>query len=103
MLKQNSLDSFHFKFLYWVSGDVAVRGPLFVSGKRSAFSDEVQPTRVVIHHLQVPISSPCAQKLRETTRFKVMGLGFMPKALRDEPKSKWYNLLESVADPGTEL
>lgn len=87
-MKQNSLDSFHFKFLYWVSGVVAVRGPLFVRGKRSAFSDEVQPTQVVIHHLQVPIPSPCAQKLRETTRFKVMALGFMPKALRDEPKSK---------------
>lgn len=78
----------YFKFLYWVSGDVVVQGSFSVTGKRSALSDAVQPTQDVIHHLQVPISSPYAQKVRESTRFKVKGLSLMPKALWDEPKSK---------------
>ena len=81
----------YFKLLYWVSGNVVVQGPLSVSGKRTAFSDAVQPTQDMIHHLQVPISSPCAQKVHESTRFNVKGLSFMPKALWDEPKSKWYS------------
>lgn len=66
--------SLYFKFLHWVRRNVVLQAFLSVSGKRSAFSDAVQPTKGVIHRLQVPISSPCAQKVHEYTRFKVKGL-----------------------------